>query len=107
MTHMRGLMELQGGSSDLHMLRLVAPACDYAIESGPDQRLSWLRGPTIEQPATFDAARDEAAKALVLLNSLARMENPEHRNVKLGNAFFKNGQLHHFGPTTEHDFSGT
>ena len=98
----RGLMELQGGSFDVDRLRLGA------IEPGPDAKLSWLCGTTIEQAATPADARDAAAKVLVTLNGLARMENPEHRNVELGNEFFKAGQPpHYFGPTRPHDRSGT
>jgi hypothetical protein len=36
-----------------------------------------------------EEAKDEAAKLLVVLNSLARMERPQHKNVVVGNVFTK------------------
>jgi len=104
--HMRGLIELDGSTNDLAALRLVAPACNCAIEPGPDQRLSWLCGTTIERAATPEDAKRETEKLLVVLNGLARMERPQHRNVVVGNVFCKAGQSHFFGPHRPFNPSG-
>jgi hypothetical protein len=105
--HMRGLIELDGGTSDLDRVRLVALVCDCAIEPGPDARLSWLGGSKIEQAATPDAAKEAATELLVILNSLARIQNPKHRNVGLGSLFIKGGQTHFFGPPRPYNPYGT
>jgi hypothetical protein len=42
----------------------------------------------IDNAATPQQACDEASKILVLLNGLARLENPKHRNVDLGDCFW-------------------
>ena len=47
---------------------------------------------------TPQQARDEASKILVLLNCLARLENPTHRNVDLADCVSQNGLFHHCAP---------
>jgi hypothetical protein len=39
-------------------------------------------------------ARDLASKVLVRLNGLARLQNPQHRNVDLASEVYQNGLLH-------------
>jgi hypothetical protein len=92
------LVELDGEVTELRAVESVAPACDCAIEPGPDQRFGWLAGAIVESAATPEEARAVAAYILVRLNGLARLQNPQHRNVDLANAVFQDGRLHHLAP---------
>jgi hypothetical protein len=92
------LVELDGEVTELQALQSIAPTCDYTIVPGPDDRLGWLSGTKIDDAATPQQARDEASKILVLLNCLARLENPKHRNVDLADCVFQKGLLHHCAP---------
>jgi hypothetical protein len=93
--HRRTLVELDGDTTELQVLLSVAPACDCAIVPGPGDTLCWLSGTKIDDSASPQQARDEANKILALLNGLARLENPEHRNVDLADCVSQNGRLHH------------
>jgi hypothetical protein len=93
--HRRTLVELDGDTTELQVLLSVAPACDCAIVPGPGDTLCWLSGTKIDDSASSQQARDEANKILALLNGLARLENPEHRNVDLADCVSQNGRLHH------------
>jgi hypothetical protein len=92
----RPLIELNGEAVDIQRLESVAPACDCTIEPGPDAKLGWLGSAKFDGATTLEAAEEEATKKLVLLNGLARLENPEHRNVGVGDAFFQNGRTHYY-----------
>jgi hypothetical protein len=83
------LVELDGEVTELQALQSVAPTCDCAITPGPDDKFGWLSGTRIDDAATPQQARDEARKILVLLNGLARLENPKHHNVDLGDCVFQ------------------
>lgn len=87
-------------------IRLVAPACDCEIVPGTDSKLSWLTGTKIEQTVTPEEAKDETTKLLAVLNGLARMEKPAHKNVAVGPTFVKNGHYHYFGPPLPFATSG-
>ena len=87
-TQARGLIELYGHASDIQTLQSVAPACNCSIEPGPDSKLGWLYSPKFDGAATPQGAQEEATRMLVRLNGLARLKNPQHRNVDLGDAFF-------------------
>jgi hypothetical protein len=90
------LIELNGEAVDIQRLEFIAPACDCTIEPGPDAKLSWLGSANFDGDGTPQEAEEEATKKLVLLNGLARLENPEHRNVGVGDAFFQNGRIHYY-----------
>ena len=94
----RALIELDGHASDMQTLQSVAPTCNCAIEPGPDQKLGWLYSPKFDGVATPQEAQQEATRILVLLNGLARLKNPKHRNADLGDVLFRDGQLHYFRP---------
>src|SRR5208337_3754379 len=57
-------------------------------------KFGWLSGTKIDDAATPQQARDEASKILVLLNGLARFENPKHHNVDLADCVFQSERLH-------------
>ena len=90
------LIELNGEALDIQRLESVAPACDCTVEPGPDAKLGWLGSAKFGGATTPEEAEEEATKKLVLLNGLARLENPEHRNVGVGDAFFQNGRIHYY-----------
>jgi len=48
----------------------------------------------LDAAATPQQARDSARKLLVRLNGLARLQNPQHRNVDLANELWQNGSRH-------------
>src|SRR5260370_24138551 len=92
----RCLIELSGDALDIQRLESIAPACDCTIEPGPDSKLGWLGSAKFDGATTPEKAEEEATKKLVLLNGLARLENPQHRNVGIGNEFFQNGRIHRY-----------
>jgi|SRR5208337_1493341 len=94
----RTLVELDGEVTELQALQSVAPACDCTITPGPGDQLCWLSGTKIDDAATPQQARDEASKILVLLNGIARLENPKHHNVDLADCVFQSKRLHHCAP---------
>jgi hypothetical protein len=94
-TH-RPLIELNGEAVDIQRLESIAPACGCTIEPGPDAKLGWLGSAKSQGAKTPEEAEEEATKKLVLLNGLARLETPEHRNVGVGDAFFQNGRIHYY-----------
>lgn len=83
------LVELDGDVTELQALQSIAPTCDCTIVPGPGDQLCWLSGKKIDDAVTPQGARDEASKILVLLNSLARLENPKHHNVDLADCVFQ------------------
>jgi hypothetical protein len=94
----RAIIELDGHASDIQTLQSVAPACNCSIEPGPDSKLGWLYSPKFDCATTPQEAQEEATRMLVLLNGLARLKNPQHRNVGLGDVLFRDGQLQYFRP---------
>src|SRR6266478_4465809 len=88
------LVELDGEVAELQALATVAPACDCTIEPGPGQKFGWLGGAMLDAATTPQQARERASDKLVLLNGLARLQNPQHRNVDLANEVYQNGLLH-------------
>jgi hypothetical protein len=93
------LFELDGEASDLLAMRPLASACDCTIRPGPGDEL-WLGGARFDNISTSEQALEEAKKALVRLNGLARLENQRHGTVSLGNEFFQNGRLQYVRPPT-------
>jgi hypothetical protein len=91
--HKPTLVDLDGEVDELRALETVAPACDCTIGPGPDQKFGWLGGPTLDAATTPQQARQHASKVLVLLNGLARLQNPQHCNVDLANEVYQNGLL--------------
>src|SRR5262249_13449156 len=85
---------LDGEVTELQALESVAPACDCTIEPGSGQKFGWLGGATLDTATTPQEARKRAKDKLVLLNGLARLQNPQHRNVDLANEVYQNGSLH-------------
>ena len=85
------LVDLDGEVTELQALERVAPACDCTIEPGPGQKFGWLGGAMLDAATTPQQARERASKLLVLLNGLARLQNPQHRNVELANEVYQNG----------------
>ena len=85
----RTLVELDGEVPELQALQSLAPTCDCAITPGPGDKFGWLSGTIIDDATTPQQARDEASKILVLLNGLARLENPKHHNVDLADCVFQ------------------
>jgi hypothetical protein len=92
----RPLIELSGDAQDIERLESIAPAYDCSIEPGPDAKIGWLGSAKFDGATTPEEAEEEAAKKLVLLNGLARLEKPEHRNVGVGDAFFQGGRIHYY-----------
>src|SRR5262249_28909063 len=92
------LVDLDGGASELQALEAVAPACDCTIEPGPGQKFGWLGGSALDGAATPQQARQRASDKLVLLNGLARLHNPHHRNVGLASEVYQDGLLHRLAP---------
>jgi len=92
------LVDLDGEVTELQALERVAPACDCTIEPGPGQKFGWLGGAMLDAATTPQQARERASKLLVLLNGLARLQNPQHRNVELANEVYQNGTLHVASP---------
>jgi len=88
------LVDLDGEVDDLRALEAVAPACDCTIGPGPGQKFGWLSGATLDAATTPQEARENARKLLVRLNGLARLQNPQHRNVDLANELWQNGSRH-------------
>ena len=72
------LVDLDGEVTELQALERVAPACDCTIEPGPGQKFGWLGGAMLDAATTPQQARERASKLLVLLNGLARLQNPQH-----------------------------
>jgi hypothetical protein len=94
----RTLVDLDGEVTELQALERVASACDCTIEPGPGQKFGWLGGATLDAATTPRQARQRASEVLVLLNGLARLQNPQHRNVDLANEVYQNGSLHLASP---------
>jgi hypothetical protein len=94
------LFELDGEASDKLALRPLASACNCVIRPGPDAT-PWLGGTKFDSLTTSEQALKDAKKTLVHLNGLARLENPQHRTVSLGNAFLQNQRLHYAKPTNQ------
>lgn len=92
----RPLIELNGEALDIQRLESIAQACDCTIEPGPDAKLGWLGSAKFDDTTTPEKAEEEATRKLVLLNGLARIENPKHRNVGVGDAFFQGGRIHYY-----------
>src|SRR5262245_32166889 len=93
--------ELDGEGLDKLALRPLASACNCTIHPGPDWR-PWLGGTKFDGITTREQALEEARKTLVLLNGLARLENPEHRPVSLGNEFLQDQLPHYIEPPGRH-----
>jgi hypothetical protein len=91
--------ELDGEASDLLALRQLASAYDCTIRPGPGDEL-WLGGARFDDISTSEQALEEAKKALIRLNGLARLENQKHRTVGLGNEFLQNGRMQYVKPPT-------
>jgi hypothetical protein len=91
--------ELDGEGSDKLALRPLASACNCTIHPGPDAR-PWLGGTKFDGITTREQALEEARKTLALLNGLARLENPQHRPVNLGNEFLQDRLSHYIEPPT-------
>jgi hypothetical protein len=91
------LFELDGEGLDKLALRPFASACNCAVVPGPDAR-PWLGGTNFDNMMTPEQALEDARNTLVHLNGLARLENPQHRTVNLGNAFLQNHRLHYVNP---------
>jgi hypothetical protein len=91
--------ELDGEATDLLALRPLASACDCTIRPGPGDEL-WLSGARFDAISTSEEALQEAKKALLLLNGLARLENQRHGTVSLGNEFLQNGRKQYIKPPT-------
>ncbi len=89
--------ELDGEGLDKLALRPLASACNCTIHPGPDAR-PWLGGAKFDGITTREQAVEEARKTLALLNGLARLENPQHRPVSLGNEFFQDQLPHYIEP---------
>jgi hypothetical protein len=92
------LVDLDGDVIDLDALASVAPACNCAIGPGPGQKFGWLSGPMLDAATTFQQVRQSASKVLVLLNGLARLQNPQHRNVELANEVWHKESRHTASP---------
>jgi hypothetical protein len=92
------LVDLDGDVMDLDALASVAPACDCTIGPGPGQKFGWLSGPMLDAATTPQQAREIARELLVRLNGLARLQNPQHRNVELANEVRHNGSRHIASP---------
>jgi len=92
------LVDLDGDVMDLDALASVAPACDCTIGPGPGQKFGWLSGPMLDAAITPQQAREIARELLVRLNGLARLQNPQHRNVELANEVRHNGSRHIASP---------
>jgi hypothetical protein len=91
------LFELDGEASDLLALRQLASAYDCTIRPGPGDEL-WLGGARFDDIPTSEQALEEAKKALIRLNGLARLENQKHRTVGLGNEFLQDGRMQYDKP---------
>jgi hypothetical protein len=91
------LFELDGEASDKLALRSLASACNSTIRPGPDAT-PWLGGAKFNGMTTPEKALENAKKTLIRLNGLARLENPQHRTVNLGNAYLQNQSLHYVKP---------
>jgi hypothetical protein len=91
------LFELDGEASDKLALRPLASACNCTIRPGPDAKL-WFGGTKFDGITTPEQALEDAKKTLVRLNGLARLENPQHCAVSLGNAYLQNQILHYVEP---------
>jgi hypothetical protein len=89
--------ELDGEASDKLALRPLASACNCTIRPGPDAT-PWLGGTKFDGMTTPEQALEDAKKTLDLLNGMARLENPQHRTVSLGNAYLQNQILHCLKP---------
>src|SRR5215831_2425616 len=90
------LVELDGNGSELAQLRNLAPACNCELRPGPGGEL-WLGSDEFDD-AEPDQAREKAIKLLKTLNGLARLDNYDHRPVKVGGEFLKKSrQLHSYG----------
>jgi hypothetical protein len=88
------LFELDGEGLDKLALRPLASACNCTIRPGPDAT-PWLGGTKFDSMTTPEQALEDVKKTLVRLNGLARLENPEHRTVSLGNAYCQDQRLHY------------
>jgi hypothetical protein len=88
------LFELDGEGLDKLTLRPLASACNCTIRPGPDAR-PWLGGTKFDGMTTPEQALEDVKKTLVRLNGLARLENPQHRTVSLGNAYCQDQRLHY------------
>jgi hypothetical protein len=88
------LADLDGEVSELRALEAVARACECTIVPGPGQKFGWLSGTSLDAATTPQEVRARASDKLVLLNGLARLQNPQHRNVDLANEVYQNGTLH-------------
>lgn len=97
---MNWLFELDGEAVDKLALKPLASACNCVIRPGPDAKL-WLGGAKFDNVTTTEQALEEARKTLVQLNGLARLENPQHRTVTLGNAFLQDQRLLHIDPCAQ------
>ena len=91
------LFELDGEASDKLALRPLASACNCTIRPGPDAML-WLGGTKFDGMTTPEQALEDSKTTLVRLNGLARLDNPQHRTVSLGNAYLQNQILHYVKP---------
>src|SRR5262249_1806147 len=99
-TEMNWLFELDGEAVDKIAVKPLASACNCVIRPGPDAKL-WLGGAKFDNVTTTEQALEEARKTLVQLNGLARLENPQHRTVTLGNAFLQDQRLLHIDPCAQ------
>jgi len=88
------LVDLDGKVTDLQALERVAPACDCTIGPGPGQKFGWLGGATLDAATTPQQARERASDKLVLLNGLARLQSPQHRNVELASEVYQDDLLY-------------
>jgi hypothetical protein len=91
------LFELEGEASDKLALRPLAPACNCSVSPGPDAR-PWLGGARFADKTSSDQVLDDATRTLLRLNGLARLKNPDHRLVSLGNAYLQDRQFRYINP---------
>jgi hypothetical protein len=92
------LFELEGEGSDKRALRPLAPAYNCSVLPGPDGR-PHLGGARFNDKTTLDHARHDATTTLHRLNGLARLEDPDHGVVSLGNEYWQDGQLRYINPS--------
>jgi hypothetical protein len=93
-TEMDWSFELDGEASGKLELRPLASACNCTIRPGPGGT-PWLGGTKFDGMTSPEQALEDAKKTLARLNGLARLENPQHRTVSLGNAYCQDQRLHY------------
>jgi hypothetical protein len=89
--------ELDGKSREKQRLRSLALAYNCTVRPGPAGTFC-LGGDRFSNMATPQEALADAATTLARLNGLARLENPEHYIVYLGNDYYQDRIQRHVKP---------